>query len=630
MNRLEVEARGCLGLMKTCGFDVPLIFLHLLVHGILLIRLRKPGCRLDIMSFEAKRHRREHKNTKPCSDQEFQSYLYLVVMLDTRSAMTIIDLDFPFILLSPFMCSQVGAGGGPREIVIIFIYFENCLVFTSSCPTTEQYQTLITLFKDQHVPPPFSISSSLFTPHCSLWQHVWCRQQGRQHRLIDSFVTTARMSLANKNNLRVLVLGSGGREHALCWKLKQSPQLGALYCLPGNAGIAAVAECVGGIGVSDVPAVVRWAKEHAIDFVVVGPEDPLTAGVVDELGNAGITAFGPSKAAAELEGSKAFMKDILHKYNVPTATYIRTKSAEEAKAYITKTGAPIVVKASGLCAGKGVLICETVEDGHKAVDEMMTDKVFGASGDEVVVEEFLDGEEASYFALCDGETAIAVAGAQDHKRVGDGDTGLNTGGMGAYSPAPVLTPEMEEKIMNEIMIPTVKGMKAEGKPFKGVLFAGVMIKNGQPKTLEHNVRFGDPECQTVMMRLKSDLLNTLIMAAEGRFSEMKPLEWDPRTALLVVMATQGYPGSYPKKTPINNLTAAADVSANLEIFHAGTGMEGEQLVSTGGRVLGVTAIADDVLQAQTLAYQGVDKVEWAQGFCRRDIGYRAVERLKAQ
>lgn len=410
--------------------------------------------------------------------------------------------------------------------------------------------------------------------------------------------------------------------------INQSPQLGKLYCLPGNAGIASVAECVGGIGVSDVPKVVDWAKSNAIDFVVVGPEDPLTAGVVDELEKAGILAFGPNKAAAELEGSKAFMKDILQKYNVPTATYIRTTSADDAKAYITKTGAPIVVKASGLCAGKGVIICESVEEGHKAVDDMMGDKIFGASGDEVVVEEFLDGEEASFFALCDGDTCVAVAGAQDHKRVGDGDEGPNTGGMGAYSPAPILTPEMEQKIMDEVMMPTVKGMKAEGKPFKGVLFAGLMIKNGQIKTLEHNVRFGDPECQTVMMRLKSDLLNTLIMASEGRFSEMKPLEWDPRTALLVVMAANGYPGSYEKKTPINNLDAAAAISENVEIFHAGTGKEGDQVVSTGGRVLGVTAIADDVLQAQTLAYQSVDKVDWPKGFCRRDIGYRAVERLK--
>lgn len=436
------------------------------------------------------------------------------------------------------------------------------------------------------------------------------------------------MSIAAKNDLKVLVLGSGGREHSLCWKIKQSPQLGKLYCLPGNAGIASVAECVGGIGVSDVPKVVAWAKSNAIDFVVVGPEDPLTAGVVDELEKAGILAFGPNKAAAELEGSKAFMKDILQKYNVPTATYIRTTSADDAKAYITKTGAPIVVKASGLCAGKGVIICETVEEGHKAVDDMMADKIFGASGDEVVVEEFLDGEEASYFALCDGDTCVAVAGAQDHKRVGDGDEGPNTGGMGAYSPAPILTPEMEKKIMDEVMMPTVKGMKAEGTPFKGVLFAGLMIKNGQIKTLEHNVRFGDPECQTVMMRLKSDLLNTLIMASEGRFSEMKPLEWDPRTALLVVMAAKGYPGSYEKKTPINNLDAAAAISPDAEIFHAGTGMEGDQLVSTGGRVLGVTAMADDVLQAQTLAYQCVDKVDWPKGFCRRDIGYRAVQRLK--
>jgi len=274
------------------------------------------------------------------------------------------------------------------------------------------------------------------------------------------------MSLLDKGGLKVLVLGSGGREHALCWKLSQSPLLSKLYCLPGNAGIAAVAENVSGVGVSDVPKVVDWAKANAIDFVVVGPEDPLTLGVVDKLAEAGILAFGPSAAGAELEGSKAFMKDVLAKGGVPTATYIRTTSADEAKDYVKKTGAPIVVKASGLCAGKGVILCQTNEEAMQAIDDMMVNKIFKDSGDEVVVEEFLQGEEASFFAFCDGETAIPIAGAQDHKAAGDGDTGPNTGGMGAYSPAPVLTPEMEKKVMDEVMIPTVRQMKAEGKPFK--------------------------------------------------------------------------------------------------------------------------------------------------------------------
>ncbi|EKX52555.1 hypothetical protein GUITHDRAFT_65159 [Guillardia theta CCMP2712] len=430
------------------------------------------------------------------------------------------------------------------------------------------------------------------------------------------------MSLSEKEKVRVLVLGSGGREHSICWKLKQSPILEKLFCLPGNAGIASVAECVSGISVTDVPKVVEWCKEQKIDFVVVGPEDPLTKGVVDALSDAGILAFGPNKEAAELENSKAFMKDILHKYNVPTASYIRTTSPDEAKAYIEKQGVPIVVKASGLCAGKGVILCYTKEEAMQAIDEIMVSKIFKDSGNEVVIEELLEGEEASYFALCDGETAIPVAGAQDHKQVYDGDKGPNTGGMGAYSPAPVLTPEMEQKIMDEVMIPTVKGMKAEGKPFKGVLFAGLMIKNGQIKVLEHNVRFGDPECQTVMMRMKSDLLKTLILAAEGSFSTMPPLEWDPRTAMVVVMAAKGYPGSYAKDTPINNV-AAADAMKDVVVFHAGTGMKGDQvLVSTGGRVLGVASLGNDVLEAQTLAYKAVDAIDWPQGFCRRDIGHR--------
>mmetsp|Transcript_37187 Transcript_37187/g.72547 ORF Transcript_37187/g.72547 Transcript_37187/m.72547 type:complete len:437 (+) Transcript_37187:45-1355(+) len=434
------------------------------------------------------------------------------------------------------------------------------------------------------------------------------------------------MSLVGRSDLKVLVLGSGGREHSLCWKIKQSPLLSTLYCLPGNAGIADVAECVSGIGVGDVPKIVDFCKANAIDFVVVGPEDPLTKGVVDELEKEKILAFGPTKAGAELENSKAFMKDILHKYGVPTATYIRTKNPDEAKEYIKKNNGPIVVKASGLCAGKGVLMCQNVEEGLKAIDEVMVDKVFSASGDEVVVEEFLTGEEASYFALCDGKTAVGFGGAQDHKLSGDGDTGMNTGGMGAYSPAPILTKEMEEKIMKEVMIPTVEGMAKEGCPFKGVLFAGLMIKDGQIKTLEHNVRFGDPECQVVMSRLKSDLLKTLIYAAEGRFDELPALEWDDRTALVVVMAAKGYPGSYPKNTPINKVDEANKLP-DTTVFHAGTGRDGDQLVSTGGRVLGVTAMGKNAKEAQAAAYKAVDTISWDQGFCRRDIGFRAIARL---
>mmetsp|Transcript_20840 Transcript_20840/g.14953 ORF Transcript_20840/g.14953 Transcript_20840/m.14953 type:complete len:437 (+) Transcript_20840:52-1362(+) len=434
------------------------------------------------------------------------------------------------------------------------------------------------------------------------------------------------MSLSEKKNLKVLVIGSGGREHSICWKLTQSELLGKLYCLPGNAGIADVAECIDGIKVTDVPKIVEWCTGNAIDFVVVGPEDPLTHGVVDELEKANILAFGPNKAGAELEGSKAFMKDILQKSGVPTATYIRTTNPDEAKEYIKKTGAPIVVKASGLCAGKGVIMCFTEQEAIQAIDDMMVNKIFSDSGNEVVVEEFLEGEEASYFALCDGKTAVAVAGAQDHKQVGDGDTGPNTGGMGAYSPAPILTAEMEEKVMKEVMIPTVEGMAKNGTPFKGVLFAGLMIKEGKIKVLEHNVRFGDPECQTVMMRLKSDLLKVLILASEGRFSELPPLEFDPRTALNVVMATAGYPGSYPKHTPINGVDDAAK-QPNTMVFHAGTDKKDGQLVSTGGRVLGVCALGADAKEAQEQAYKSVACLKWEQGFCRKDIGYRAVARL---
>ncbi|MCW2237938.1 phosphoribosylamine--glycine ligase [Azospirillum canadense] len=429
--------------------------------------------------------------------------------------------------------------------------------------------------------------------------------------------------------MKVLVVGSGGREHALCWAIQNSPLCDKLYCAPGNAGIADVAECVA-IGSEDVDSLVRFASDNAIDFVVVGPEGPLVLGLVDKLTAIGIKAFGPSAAAAELEGSKGFMKDILAKYGVPTAAYGRFKEVEAAKDFVRKNGAPIVVKADGLAAGKGVTVARTEEEAFAAIDEALVEGRFGAAGAEVVVEEFLDGEEVSFFALCDGESALPLVSAQDHKAVGDGDTGPNTGGMGAYSPAPALTPDLQARVMREIVEPTVKGMAAEGRPFKGVLFAGLMIVkdaagNPVPKTLEFNVRFGDPECQTLMMRLKSDALAALVAAADGQLKNID-LRWHDQTALCVVMAAKGYPGDYVKNTEIRGIEAANAVEG-VTVFHAGTKRaEDGRVLSTGGRVLGVTALAPTVVEAQTRAYTAVDALDWPDGFCRRDIGWRAVGR----
>jgi len=423
--------------------------------------------------------------------------------------------------------------------------------------------------------------------------------------------------------MKVLVVGSGGREHALCWKLKQSPKLSRLYCAPGNAGIAEVAEIVP-IGAEDVAALTRCAKDNAIDLVVVGPEAPLVDGLVDALEAAGVKAFGPRADAAALEGSKAFMKDILHKYNVPTAWYANFTDAQKAKGFIHEKGAPIVVKTSGLAAGKGVILCETVRQAEDAVDMMMADKAFGAAGDEIVIKEYLTGEEASFFALCDGKTAVPLVAAQDHKAVGEGDTGPNAGGMGAYSPAPVFTPAIQDQVMREAILPTVAGMAAEGKPFKGVLFCGLMITADGPRVLEYNVRFGDPECQVLMMRLQSDLLEVLDACASGALEGME-LVWSDETALVVVMAAKGYPGAYQKGTEIKDLEAANAVDG-VTVFHAGTKAEGGKVLATGGRVLGITARAGSVKEAQAKAYQAVAALDWPEGFCRRDIGWRAVGR----
>ncbi len=427
--------------------------------------------------------------------------------------------------------------------------------------------------------------------------------------------------------MRVLVVGGGGREHALCWALSASPLCDVLYCAPGNPGIAQVATCLP-VSAEDVPSLVALAQKEKIDFVVVGPEAPLVAGLVDALAAVGIKAFGPSAKAARLEGSKAFMKDFFARHNIPTAAYGRFTDAAKAKAFIDAKGAPIVVKADGLAAGKGVIIAKTTAEAHAAVDSIMTEKVFGAAGNEVVVEEFLEGEEVSFFALVDGTTALPLASAQDHKAVGDGDTGPNTGGMGAYSPTPLVNDALQARIMKEVIAPTVSGLAAEGSPFKGVLFAGLMITKEGPKTLEFNVRFGDPECEVLMMRLKSDLLPALTASADGQLKNFD-LRWKDETALVVIMAANGYPGTPQKGTVIQGLDDAAKIPG-VQVFHAGTKANGSAIVANGGRVLAVTATGKSVSEAQALAYKGVDTIKWPGGFCRRDIGWRAVAREKTR
>jgi phosphoribosylamine--glycine ligase len=424
--------------------------------------------------------------------------------------------------------------------------------------------------------------------------------------------------------MNILLIGSGGREHALAWKMAASPLTEKLYCAPGNAGIAQEAECVA-LDVADHAAVVAFCRANKVDFVVVGPEVPLCAGIVDDLEAAGVKAFGPSKAAARLEGSKGFTKDLCKANNIPTAAYERFTSAAPAKAYVRRHGAPIVVKADGLAAGKGVVVASTLDDAEAAID-MMFEGGLGAAGAEVVIEEFLAGEEASFFALCDGETAIAMAAAQDHKRVGDGDTGPNTGGMGAYSPAPVMTPETVQRTMDEIVLPTVRAMKAIGAPYKGVLFAGLMITASGPKLIEYNTRFGDPETQVLMLRLMSDLVPALIASRDGQLKNFD-LRWYPDAALTVVMAAKGYPGPYERGSVIEGLDQAAGVEG-VEIFHAGTRSEGGKIVANGGRVLNVSALGRIVSEAQARAYRAVDRINWPGGFCRRDIGWQAVKREK--
>jgi phosphoribosylamine---glycine ligase len=417
--------------------------------------------------------------------------------------------------------------------------------------------------------------------------------------------------------MNVLLIGSGGREHAIAWKLRQSPTLDQFYCAPGNPGIAKLATCVE-LDVTKHGDVIGFCQKYYINFVVVGPEAPLVAGLVDDLNAVGIKVFGPRKYPAQLEGSKGFTKDICRTYNIPTADYERFKDEVSALAYLEKVGAPIVIKADGLAAGKGVTVAMTLGEAVTAVQDIFAGRFGGAS---CVIEEFLEGEEASLFVLCDGTNILPLTTAQDHKRVGEGDSGPNTGGMGAYSPAPCMTNALVRKSIEKIVKPTVKALAEAGHPYKGVLYAGLILTKDGPKLIEYNARFGDPETQVMILRMESDLLPLLIACADGTLNQQQ-VRWKKDFALTVVLAAKGYPGEYAKLNPINGLDA--DLGAGVEVFHAGTAMQGEQLVSNGGRVLNVTAIGGTVKDAQAAAYAAVDKIDYADGFCRRDIGWRAM------
>ncbi|MDX5360993.1 MAG: phosphoribosylamine--glycine ligase [Alphaproteobacteria bacterium] len=422
--------------------------------------------------------------------------------------------------------------------------------------------------------------------------------------------------------MNVLIIGSGGREHALAWAISKSPLLGTLYAAPGNAGIAEVATCVA-LDVADHAAVIGFARANAVELVVIGPEAPLVAGLADDLAGAGIRAFGPGREAAQLEASKGFTKALCDEAGIPTAAYARFADAAAARAYVEAQGAPIVVKADGLAAGKGVTVAMTVAEALAAVDACF-EGAFGAAGAEVVIEEFMEGEEASFFALCDGETVVPFGTAQDHKRVGDGDTGPNTGGMGAYSPAPVLTDALVAETMKRIVRPTVATLKARGTPYVGVLYAGLMITKDGPKLVEYNARFGDPEAQVLMMRLKDDILTLMLAACDGTLDRVS-VRWFDEAALTVVMAAKGYPGAYDMGSEIRGLDALKEMDG-VRVFHAGTALKDGRLVATGGRVLNVTARGASVADAQARAYAAVDRIDWPEGFCRRDIGWRAVAR----
>ncbi len=421
--------------------------------------------------------------------------------------------------------------------------------------------------------------------------------------------------------MKVLVVGGGGREHALVWKIAQSPKVSKVYCAPGNAGISEKATLVP-VQANDLNRLLKFALEEKIDLTVVGPEDPLTRGIVDLFESNGLLIFGASKKAAEIEGSKAFAKEMMKKYLIPTASYEIFDHRNDAVKYIRSQGAPIVVKADGLAAGKGVIVCKTVEEAIHSVDQIMTEKIFGNAGSRVVVEEYLVGEEASYIAFTDGKTILPMASSQDHKPILDGDQGPNTGGMGAYSPAPVVTEEVHEKIIEKVLRPVIYGMGEEGRPYKGVLYAGLMIHEGHPKVLEFNARFGDPETQPVLMRMKGDIVPILEACMQGTLSRHK-IEWDTRASVCVVMASRGYPGDYEKGKVIEGLKEVSRME-RVSVFHAGTTLKDGQILTNGGRVLGVTGLGEDIPRAIERAYQAVKKISWDGVYYRTDIGQKAL------
>ena len=425
--------------------------------------------------------------------------------------------------------------------------------------------------------------------------------------------------------MKVLVVGGGGREHALVWKISQSPKVTKIYAAPGNAGMAGLAECAP-IKAEDIPGLLAFARANAIDLTIVGPEGPLSMGIVDEFTKAGLRIFGPGAKAAEIEASKRFSKDLMKKYHIPTAEYGVFTDKSKAAAYVREKGAPIVVKADGLAAGKGVVVAETVEEALRALDVIMTEKAYGAAGERVVIEECLMGEEASFMAFSDGRTVVPMASSQDHKRVFDDDKGPNTGGMGAYSPAPVVTKQLERKVMETIMVPTVRTMEKEGRLFKGVLYAGLMIRNNEARVLEFNARFGDPETQPVMARLDTDLIEIIEAILDERLSTLE-IKWKPESAVCIVMASGGYPGNYEKGREITGLDAAAGLKGVL-VFHSGTTMKNGRVVTDGGRVLGVTGLGPSVATAIENAYKGVGAINFDGAHYRRDIGARARETVK--